>query len=66
MICVAEPPELYGPHVPTIVFQASDSSTCNSDNSDSLSGVLGKPESSMFLSKQDPLQKYYSIITVVQ
>jgi hypothetical protein len=38
--CVAEPPELYGPHVPTIVFQTSDSCICKPDNSGSLSGVL--------------------------
>jgi hypothetical protein len=39
---VAEPPELYGQHVPTIIFQTSDSCTCKPDNSGSLSGVLGE------------------------
>jgi hypothetical protein len=42
IIFVAEPPELYGPHVLTIVFQTSDSCTCEPDNSGSLSGVLGE------------------------
>jgi hypothetical protein len=39
--CVVEPPKLYGPHMPTIVFQTSDSCTCKPDNSGILSGVLG-------------------------
>jgi hypothetical protein len=39
---MAEPLELYGPHVPTIVLQTSDSGTWKPDNSDSLSGVLGE------------------------
>jgi hypothetical protein len=45
-LCVAEPPESYGPHVHSIVFQTSDSCTCKLQNSGSLSGVLGRPESS--------------------
>jgi hypothetical protein len=39
---VTEPPKLYGPHVPTIVFQTFDSCTCKLDNSGSLSGILGE------------------------
>ena len=46
MEIVVEPPELYGPHVPVIVFQTFDCCTREPDNSESLSGVLGKPESS--------------------
>ena len=45
MEIVVEPPELYGPHVPVIVFQTFDCCTREPDNSDGLSGVLGKPKS---------------------
>jgi hypothetical protein len=43
---VAEPPKLYGPHGPVIVPKTSDSYACVPYNLKSLSGVLGKPESS--------------------
>ena len=42
-IIMAELPELYGPHVPDIVFQTSDGYTWELDNSGGLSGVLGEP-----------------------
>jgi hypothetical protein len=42
-IPMVEPPKSYGPHVPIIVSQTSDSSTCKSDNFGSLSGVLWEP-----------------------
>ena len=43
---MVEPPKLYDPHVPVIVSQTSDYSTCKLHNLGSLSGVLGKPECS--------------------
>jgi hypothetical protein len=43
---VAEPPKLYGLHAPVIVLKTSDGYACVPDNLKSLSGVLGKPESS--------------------
>jgi hypothetical protein len=43
---VAEPPKLYGPHAPVIVPKTSDGYACVPYNLKSLSGVLGKPESS--------------------
>jgi hypothetical protein len=45
---VAEPPEVYGPHAPVIIPKTSDGYACVPDNLRSLSGVLGKPESSTF------------------
>jgi hypothetical protein len=42
-----EPPKLYGPHAPIIVPKTSNGYACVPDNLKSLSGVLGKPESSM-------------------
>jgi hypothetical protein len=44
---VAEPPELYGPHTPVIVPKTSDGYACVPYNLKGLSGVLGKPESSI-------------------
>jgi hypothetical protein len=41
---VAKPPESCGPHVPIIISQTSDTSTCKSDNFGSLSGVLEEPQ----------------------
>jgi hypothetical protein len=41
-LAMAEPHELCAPHMPTILFQTSDSCTCKPDNSGSLSGVLGE------------------------
>ena len=41
---MAEPPELYGPHVLVIALKASDCSTRELDNSGSLSGVLGEAQ----------------------
>jgi hypothetical protein len=46
LVLVAEPPELYGPHVPVIVLQTYDYCTWEPDKSESLSGVLGKLKSS--------------------
>ena len=43
IVDVAEPPKLYGPHVPVIVFQTADYCTWELDNSNSLSGVLREP-----------------------
>jgi hypothetical protein len=43
---VAEPPKLCGPHAPVIVPKTSDSYACVPYNLKSMSGVLGKPESS--------------------
>jgi hypothetical protein len=61
---VAEPPELYGPHVPTIVFQTFDNYTCKPDNSGSLSGVLGKTQIIHVLQlMQDQQRSCYNIIT---
>jgi hypothetical protein len=45
---VAEPPKLYDPHAPVIVPKTSYGYACAPDNLRSLSGVLGKPESSIF------------------
>jgi hypothetical protein len=45
---VAEPPKLYGPHAPIIVSKTSNGYARVPDNLKSLSGVLGKPESSTF------------------
>jgi hypothetical protein len=45
---MAEPPELYGPYVPTIVFQTSGSSTWVPYNSIVCRVSSGKPESSTF------------------
>jgi hypothetical protein len=45
---VAEPSKLYGPHLPVIVLQTSDCSTRKLYDPSSLSGVLGKPNSSTF------------------
>jgi hypothetical protein len=45
---MAEPPKLYGPYVLVIVLKISDGYACVSDNFKSLSGILGKPESSTF------------------
>jgi hypothetical protein len=44
---VAEPPKLYGPHAPVIASKTSDDYACIPQNLRSLSGVLGKLESSM-------------------
>jgi hypothetical protein len=61
---VVEPPELYGPHVPTIVFQTSDSCTCKPDNSGSLSGVLGETRIIHVLQLiQDQQRSCYNITT---
>ena len=46
---MAEPPKLYGPHVPVIVSQTSDSCTRELDNFGSLSRVLGEPQISHIL-----------------
>jgi hypothetical protein len=43
---VAEPPELYSPHVPVIVSLTFDCSTYKPHNPGSLLGVLEKPKSS--------------------
>jgi hypothetical protein len=43
---VVEPPKLCGPHAPVIVLKTSDSYACVPYNLKSMSGVLGKPESS--------------------
>ena len=43
---VAEPPELSGPHAHIIVPKTSDRRARVPNDSRSLSGVLGKPESS--------------------
>jgi hypothetical protein len=45
---VAKPPKLCGPHIPVIVLKTSDGYACVLYNLKSLSGVLGKPESSTF------------------
>ena len=45
---MAELPELYGPHVPVIVSHTFDYITSKPHNPSSVSGVLGKPESSTF------------------
>jgi hypothetical protein len=64
MMGVAEPPELYGSHVPTIVFQTSDSCTCKPDNSGSLSGVLGETQIIHVLQLiQDQQSSCYNITT---
>jgi hypothetical protein len=47
-LLVAKPPKLYGPHAPVIVPKTSDGYACIPDKLKSLSGVLGKPESSTF------------------
>jgi hypothetical protein len=47
-VCVVEPPKSYGPHAPVIVPKTSDSYARVPDNLKSLSGVLRKPESSIF------------------
>jgi len=43
---MVELPKLYGPYASIIVFQTSDSYTWETDNFDSLSGILGEPKSS--------------------
>jgi hypothetical protein len=43
---VVEPPKLYGPYAPVIVSTTSDGYACVPYNLKSLSGVLGKLESS--------------------
>ena len=43
LVCVAEPPELYGPHELVIVLQTSDCYTRELDNFRNMSGVLGEP-----------------------
>jgi hypothetical protein len=43
---MVEPPKLYGLHVLVIVLKTSSNHTCVLQNLRSLSGVLGKPESS--------------------
>jgi hypothetical protein len=43
---MVEPPKLYGLHVLVIVLKTSNNHTCVPQNLRSLSGVLGKPESS--------------------
>jgi hypothetical protein len=61
---VAEPPELSGPHAPIIVPKTSDRRARVPNDSRSLSGVLGKPESSTLHSLQEfPHQalQYYNI-----
>jgi hypothetical protein len=62
---VAEPPKLYGTHVPTIIFQTSDSYTCKPDNSGSLSGVLGKnpnhPHFTTHIGSTNELLQYYNV-----
>jgi hypothetical protein len=59
---VAVPPKLYGPHVLVIVLKTSNNHTCVPQNLRSLSGVLGKPESSTFLQlKQDQQRSNYNI-----
>jgi hypothetical protein len=45
---VAEPPKLYAPHVPTIVFQTSNSCTCKPETPVACRVSSEKPESSMF------------------
>jgi hypothetical protein len=45
---VVEPPELYGPHVLTIAFQASDTAHASQTTSVVCQVSSGKPESSMF------------------
>jgi len=45
---VVEPPELSGPHAPIIVSKTSDRCARVPNDSRSLSGVLGIPESSTF------------------
>jgi hypothetical protein len=47
-VTVAEPPKWYGPHVLVIVLKISNNHTCVPQNLRSVSGVLGKPESSTF------------------
>ena len=42
LVFVAEPPKLYGPHVPIIVSQTSDCCTREPDNFGNLSSVLGE------------------------
>jgi hypothetical protein len=46
-LIVAEPHKLYGPHAPILLSKTSDGYACVLDNLKSLSGVLGKPESSI-------------------
>jgi hypothetical protein len=46
MYVVAEPPELSGPHAPIIISKTSDRCARVLNDLRSLSGVLGKPESS--------------------
>jgi hypothetical protein len=61
---VAEPPELYGPHVPIIVLQTPDSGTWKPDNSGSLSGVLGETQIIHILQLiQDQQRSCYNITT---
>jgi hypothetical protein len=59
---VAEPSKLYGPHAPVIVPKIFDSCACVPDNLQSLSGVLGKPESSTIFQAGS----HYRVITVLQ
>jgi len=63
-VIVEEPPELSGPHAPIIVSKTSNWRARVPNDSRSLSGVLGKPESSTLHSFQKfPHQalQYYNI-----
>jgi hypothetical protein len=44
---MVEPPKLYSPHAPVIVSKTSDGYAYLTDNLESLSGVLRKPETSI-------------------
>jgi hypothetical protein len=61
---VAEPPKYYSPHAPVIVSNTFDGYACVPHNLRSLSGVLGKPESSTILSSRITLQRHCSITIV--
>ena len=61
---MAEPPQLYGPHVPIIVLKTSDCYTRELDNSGSLSGVLGgTPNHPHFTTHTGSTWSYHNITT---
>ena len=61
---MAEPPQLYSPHVPVIVLKTSDCCTREPDNSGSLSGIFGEPRIIHILQlTQDQQWSYHKITT---
>jgi hypothetical protein len=63
LLSVAEPPELYGPHVPIIVLKTFDCCTQEPDNSGSLSGVLGEPR---IIHNLQLIQDQHEVATTLQ